>query len=142
MKKTITFSAVLFSTLVLLLSCTKNAKDSFSRSEPAMPDRIINAKVAPGQTYTLTVANSGDVSIRKQAAHYLVSETGMDEKSGSLIYKYSPATGFTGIDEVLLSHKMEFTTSGSSIGSSSCNSNGDNRSVQVSSIVIKLTVKD
>src|SRR5688500_8477119 len=101
MKKSIAYSAVLFSAIVLLLSCSKSSKDSFSRSTPTSPDRIINAKVAPGQTYTVSIANSGDVSIGRQATHYLVSETGIDEKNGSIIYKYLPASGFKGADEVL-----------------------------------------
>ena len=135
MKTIFTYSVVLFCTLSLLLSCSKNAKDSFSRSTPAMPDRIINAKVAPGQTYTLSIANSGDVSISKQAANYLVSETAIDEK-GSIIYRYIPASGFTGIDEVLLSHSPESSVS----NNNSCNYSGDNREIHSSSIAIKFTV--
>ena len=136
MKKTFTYSAVLFCTLALLLSCSKNAKDNFSRSTPVVPDRIVTAKIAPGQTYTLTIGNSGDVSINKQAAHFLISETGIDEKNGSIIYKYIPASGFTGIDEVLLSHKTESLIS----NSSNCNYGGDNRGIHSSSIAIKFTV--
>jgi hypothetical protein len=138
MKKTITYSGVLFCTLVLLLSCSKNAKDNLSQSTPAMPDRIINAKVAPGQTYSLSITNSGVVSIYKQAAHYLVSETGIDEKNGSIIYKYSPASGFTGTDEVLLSHSTEISTS----NNNGCNyGNGSDRmSIHTSSIAVKITV--
>ena len=135
MKTIITYSVVLFCTLSLLLSCSKNAKDSFSRSTPAMPDRIINAKVAPGQTYTLSIANSGDVSINKQAANYLVSETAIDEK-GSIIYRYIPASGFTGIDEVLLSHKSEYAEG----NINGCNNGSNNRSIQTASIAIKFTV--
>ena len=138
MKKTITYSTVLFCILILLLSCSKNSKDNLSQSTPAMPDRIINAKVAPGQTYSLSVANSGDVSIYKQAAHYLVSETGIDEKNGSIIYKYSPASGFTGTDEVLLLHSTEILTS----NNNGCNyGNGtDHISSQTTSIAVKITV--
>ncbi len=136
MKPIFTYSVVLFCTISLFLSCSKNAKDSFSRSTPAMPDQIINAKVAPGQTYSLSIANSGDVSISKQAAHYLLSETAIDEKNGSIVYKYIPASGFTGHDEVLLSHRTESSVS----NNNSCNYGGDNRGVHSSSIAIKFTV--
>ena len=138
MKKTFTYSTVLFCTVVLLLSCSKNAKDDFSQPTSAITDRIINAKVAPGQTYTLSIANSGEVSIYKQAAHYLVSETGIDE-NGSIIYKYSPASGFTGIDEVLLSHRTEI-----SINNNGCiyDSGADEMRSHATSIAVKITVAD
>jgi len=136
MKKTISYLTVLFCILVLLLSCSKNAKDNFSRSTPVLPDRIINAKVAPGQTYTLNVANTGEVSISRQATHYLVSETGIDEKNGFIIYKYIPASGFTGADEVLLSQRTEIFTS----SNNGCNYGGDIKSSHSSSIAIKFNV--
>ncbi|MGZ8559653.1 MAG: hypothetical protein ACXWWC_15025 [Chitinophagaceae bacterium] len=142
MKKIFTYSAVLFSALSLLLSCSKNAKDNLSPRTQAMPDRVINAKVAPGQTYTLSIANSGDVSIHKQAAHFLISETAIDEKNGSIIYRYIPASGFKGIDEVLLSHSAEYAVSSSSSSSNGCNNGSNNFSKQTSSIAIKFTVVD
>ena len=135
MKKTITYSVILLSSLVLLLSCSKNANDSFSRT-PGMPDRIIDAKIGPGQTYTLSIVNTDNVSISKQAAHFLISETAVDEINGSFIYKYIPASGFTGIDEVLLTQRTEISTS----SINSCNYGGDSRSIHTSSIAIKFTV--
>lgn len=107
MKKTIANSAVLFFSLVLLLSCSKNSKDSLSPTT-TNPDKVIHAKVAPGQTYRLDVASKGNLGIIRQAAHYSMSETGVAE-NGYLVYKYMPATGFTGTDEVLLSHGTEIT---------------------------------
>lgn len=138
MKKTIAYSAVLFCTLVLLLSCSKSSKDSFSRSTAATPDRIVNAKIAFGQSYTLSVATSGNVNINKQAAHYLVSETGIDE-NGSLVYKYVPASGFKGNDEVILLHTIETTE----YSNNSCNYGSSSRMNTISSsIVVKIVVGD
>jgi hypothetical protein len=137
MKKTIAYPAVLFCALVLLLSCSKNSKDGFSRSTSIGPAKTVNAKVAPGGTYTLSVATSGDISINKQAAHYLVSQTGTDE-NGALIYKYVPAAGFKGVDEVLLTHTIETLDYS---GSSGCYG-GSGMSRVSSSIVVKLTVED
>lgn len=137
MRKSITYSAVLFSGLVLLLSCSKSSKDNFSRSASAVPDRIINAKVAPGQTYTVSVANAGNISIGKQAAHYLVSETSINE-TGSIVYKYSPSPGFTGADEVLLMHRTEIPGSSNYNG---CNY-GPGVSSHTSLIAVKITVAD
>jgi len=138
MKKTIAYPAVLVCTLVLLISCSKNSKDSFSRSTSIGPTKTVNAKIAPGGTYTLSVANAGDVSINKQAAHYLVSQTGTDE-NGSLIYKYVPAAGFKGIDEVLLLHTIETLD----YSGSGCNYGGSPGMSRISSsIVVKLTIED
>ena len=136
-KKTIAYSAVLFSTLVLLLSCSKSSKDSFARSTTT-PDRIVNAKLAPGQTYTLSVATAGSVNINKQAAHYLVSETGMGE-NGSLIYRYIPASGFKGNDEVTLLHTIETMD----YNNSSCNYGNSSQINRISSsVVVKIVVED
>ncbi len=138
MKKTIAYPAVLLSALVLLLSCSKSSKDSFTRSTSIGSNKIVNAKIAPGATYTLSVGTSGDVSINKQAANYTVSEMTTGE-NGSLIYKYIPASGFKGLDEVLLLHTIE-TLDYSSGG---CNYDGSPSMSRVtSSIVVKLTVED
>lgn len=138
MKKTIAYSAVLFCTLVLLLSCSKSSKESFTRSTSTAPDRIVNAKVAPGQTYTLSVAAAGSVNINKQAAHYMVSETGISE-NGSLIYKYIPASGFKGNDEVILLHTIETMD----YANSSCNYGSSSQMNLISSsVVVKIVVED
>ncbi|MGK2861694.1 MAG: hypothetical protein ACSLE0_07150 [Chitinophagaceae bacterium] len=135
MKKTSALSAVFFGAFILLLSCSKNAKDSFSRPDSAVPDRIINASIVQGQSYILTISTSGEATISKQASHFLVSETGIDEKNGALIYKYIPAAGFIGTDEVSLSHRTEIYKSGNG-----CNYGGDSRSSYASSIAIKINV--
>lgn len=138
MKKTIAYPAVLLTALVLLLSCSKSSKDSFSRPASIGANKIVNAKIVPGGTYTLSVATSGNVSINKQAAHYLVSETTTGE-NGSLIYKYTPAAGFKGLDEVLLLHTIEALD----YSSSGCNYGGSPGMSRVtSSIVVKLTIAD
>lgn len=136
MKKTIAYSAVLFFSLVLLLSCSKNSKDSFSPTT-AKPDRIITAKVAPGQTYVLEVAIKGNLSITRQAAHYSVSETGIAE-NGHLVYKYMPAVGFNGADEVLLSHSTEAEDD----ISNGCTYGESRISISSSTIAFKITVAD
>ena len=67
MKKVFTYSAISFFSLVVLLSCSKNAKESLAEPASLNPDRVINAYVAPGETYVLNIANTGGVSIYKQA---------------------------------------------------------------------------
>lgn len=136
MKKTIAYSAVLFFSLVLLLSCSKNSKDSLSPTT-RNPDRVIHAKIAPGQTYLLDVANKGNLSIIRQAAHYSVSEAGVAE-NGYLVYKYMPATGFNGTDEVLLSHGTEITDD----NYNGCNYGGSQIKNTSSTIAVKIIVAD
>ncbi len=135
MKKTLSLTAVIFFAISLLVSCSKSTKDNFTPSTSRTADRVINATVAPGQTYILTISTSGEANISKQASHFLVSETGVDEKNGALIYKYLPATGFTGTDEVVLTHRTDIYKSGSD-----CNYGGDSRSSHASSISIKFNV--
>lgn len=136
MKKTIAYSAVLVFSLLLLLSCSKNSKDSLSPTT-AKPDRTITAKVAPGQTYVLDVAIKGNLGIISQAAHYRVSETGIDE-NGHLVYKYMPAVGFNGADEVLLSHSTEAEDD----ISNGCNYGESRINISSSTIAVKITVAD
>jgi hypothetical protein len=136
MKKTIAYSAVLFFSLLLLLSCSKNSKDSLSPTT-VKPDRLITAKVAQGQTYVLDVAIKGNLGIIRQAAHYSVSETGIAE-NGHLIYKYMPAAGFNGEDEVLLSHSTEAEDD----ISNGCNYGESRINISSSTIAFKITVAD
>ena len=136
MKKIIAFCAVAFSTLVILPSCSKSSSDSFDQNGRLSPDRILEAKVAPGQTQTLTIDNFGELSIARQASHFRISQTGI--KNSSLIYQYSPADGFSGSDEVLLALK---TPTGHDT-SSSCGSgdSGSKPGTLTSYIAVKITV--
>ena len=137
MKNIIAFGAVAFSTLVFL-ACTKSSSDSFDQNQPFHPDRILEARVAPGQTQTVTIDNSGELSIARQASHFKISQTGVDPRNSSLIYQYSPAEGFSGSDEVLLALKttMGMTSSGS------CNYGdaGSKASSRTSYIAVKITI--
>jgi hypothetical protein len=137
MKKAIACSAILFCTFVLFPSCTKSSKDDFSQPT-ANPDKVINAKVAPGETYILSVASTGNVSIYQQASHYQLSQTGFDEKMAAPVYKYIPASGFTGADKVILVHTIDASTPGSSNG---CNNGEDHESGKTTFIAVNITVQ-
>ena len=139
MKMLIAPAAVLILSLIVFQSCTKSSSHDFVQSTPARPDRIIDAKVSPGQMYTVSIDNMGDLSINKQASHFKISQTGTDPKTGSLIYSYSSADGFQGSDEVLLAHKTEYVySSNSSCGYGSNSAIGS----RTSYIAIKITVAD
>jgi hypothetical protein len=136
MKKAIACSAILFCTLVLSLSCTKNSRDDFSQPV-ANPDKIINAKVVQGETYTLNVASTGNVSIYQQASHYQLSQAGYDEKMAAPVYKYIPASGFTGLDKVLLVHSIDALVP----GSNGCNNGQDHKDTKSTLIAVNITVQ-
>lgn len=132
------YSAILFCTLVTVYSCTKNSKDNLSQPARANPDKIVNAIIAPGQTYVLNVASSGNVSIYQQASHYLLSQTSFDEKISAFVYQYVPASDFAGTDKVVLMHTAEATSPGSNNG---CNYGGDRMSSSAIMIAVNITVQ-
>jgi hypothetical protein len=139
MKTLIALPAVLILSSIVFQSCTKSSSDDLVQNIPAVPDRIIDVNAIPGQTYTVTIDNMGDLSINKQASHFKISQTGTDPKTGSLIYSYSSADGFKGTDEVLLAHKTEYVyDSNSSCGYDSNSAIGS----RTSYIAIKITVAD
>ncbi len=137
MKKIFTYSAISFFSLVVLLSCSKNVKESLAEPASLNPDKVINAKVAPGETYVLNIANTGGVNIYKQASYYSLSQTGTNE-NGILIYQYIPAKGFTGADKVLLLHSSETNVSANYNG---CNYNSNDMSSRTTLIAVNLTVQ-
>lgn len=140
MKRLISYGAVVFCTLVILISCTKSSSDNFSPNTSLRPDRIINAKILPGQLNTIFIDNTGELSIAKQASHFKISETGIDPKNSSLIYSYAPADGFSGNDEVLLAHKTESSSDITSSGSCNYNSSSNSMRSNITYIAIKISV--
>ena len=141
MKKLIAPSAVLILSLMVFQSCTKSSSKVFPppANANASPDRIVIAKVTPGQTYTVSIDDFGQLNISRQALNFKISQTGTDPKTGSLIYSYSPADGFKGTEEVLLVHKTEYIYN----SNSSCNY-GSNSAIgsRTRYIAIKMTVAD
>lgn len=138
MKRLIAYGAVVFSTLVLLPSCSKNSAADFKQNSSLSPDKVINTKISPGQTHVINIDNSGELSIVRQASHFKISQTGINRENSALIYTYSPSEGFKGSDEVVLAHKTATGYSGT------CNY-GDAEGMSSSRtllIAIKFTVAD
>jgi len=133
MKITVAFSATLLCFLLLVQSCSKKTQDSFASA--AQPDELITASVNSGETYTLMVASSGTLTVIRQALHFQLSATATDEK-GSVLYKYTPQTGFFGSDEVALMYSPAADPTEHEGGCQSHNSdtNASNR------ITVKFTV--
>ena len=108
--------------ILIFQSCSKNS----GANAPALPaSNAINVVVSQNHGYELNMPGSGTVSIFKQASHYQTSGTFTSAENTSVVYKYVPAAGFTGKDQVILSNTSLTTTYNS--GSHSCsNSNPDN----------------
>ncbi len=136
MKKILALSAVLFSILVLIQSCTKQSHGDFGIAQSVETPlvQIFNANVSSGNTYTFNLGTPENVSITRQASHYQLSEIGIDNKNGSLNYKYSPSANYSGTDEVSL------TSIGTpASGNSGCH-NGDQNNSSGTIITIKINV--
>jgi hypothetical protein len=122
--------------ICFVTSCTKQSSSDILYI-PA-PDEIINAKIAPGQPYSLNLSGMGNVSIIKQGTHFSVSEIVAANENGSPAYKYVPASGFNGTDEVML-YSSSITYSNSS--NSNCNNNNGNNTVtKTKNVIIKIDV--
>jgi hypothetical protein len=136
MKKALLPVAVFFCLLVSAPSCTKQSQDNFAPRPSST--KVVMATVAPGQLYTYNDGLSGTLSISRQALHYQLSETSIDDKNGTMLYKYIPVAGYKGSDEVTLMRTL--TTA--EVISNTCQSN-HSRTNSVSDIItIKINVSN
>jgi hypothetical protein len=119
--------------LLLMQSCSKKSQDSITST--AQPDELIMASVNSGETYTLMVASSGTLTVIRQAMHSQLSATATDEK-GSVLYKYTPQTGYFGSDEVAL---MYSPATGPTENNGGCQSHNTDMSTS-NRIIVKFTV--
>lgn len=133
MKNTVAFSATLLCFLLIVQSCSKKSQDSFRST--VQPDELITATVNSGETYTLIVGNSGTLNITRQALHFQVSTTSIDDK-GSVLYKYTPEAGYFGSDEVALMYSSTVTSTEQNGG---CPSHSTSTSTG-STIIVKFSV--
>jgi hypothetical protein len=99
--------------LVFYPSCKKESYDIMVISPPY---ETISVKIAPNQPYQMDLADAGTVSISRQAVHFLVSETIVNKETGTPVYKYVPATDFTGNDDIVLLSTKTFANYSTSTG--------------------------
>ncbi len=116
--------------------------ESCSKESPAaaispLHTNVINVTVAANATYLLQIDNTGSIS--KQASHFKVSQTEVDDKTNAVVYKYIPREGFTGGDEVILSTVKAYTIATRGCSSNHVNTN-DNTSYNVTFTTIKFNV--
>lgn len=119
---------------VVFESCSK---ESPSAAVSPLHTNVINVTVAPNATYLLQIDKTGSIS--KQASHFKVSQTEIDDKTNAVVYKYMPREGFSGNDEVILSTVKTYTIATSGCSSSRINTN-DNTSYNVTFTTIKFNV--
>lgn len=126
-----TLPMILLSILFVFQSCSKESQQEMVLTAPA--PQTINATVASNSTYELPLDKYGTVKIHKQASHFLYSHTGIDSKSGLMVYKYVPASDYVGDDAVVLSSTITSTSSGGG-----CN-NGDRNHFESGTIMSSST---
>ena len=124
----VSFSPLLFP------SCSKQTGNELI--VPVSPN-IIEARISPNQSFLLNL-NSVSGSIVKQALHFLVSKTELDEKSGSMVYEYVPATNYVGTDEIVISKSQVVNNRNTGCQ----NNHNDNSSARTSTTftTIKITI--
>lgn len=130
--------AVLFSfSLFVFVSCKK---DIGIDNSPSTPDETINVRIAANQSYSLDLGNTINVSITRQASHFLLSETLINNETGNRIYNYIPSDGFAGNDEVVLLAAPASTNSVSENNSGCPSRNESAPSTSIKYISLKITV--
>jgi len=122
MKKLFLFPAILLGILVVFQSCSK--RSATEAMAPVNPN-VVNATIALNGSYQLPIDNSVTISISKQAAHFQVSQTGTDSKTGAPVYKYVPAVDYVGGDEVILSNTKTSFVTGSGCSNNHTSSSGE-----------------
>ena len=139
MKQIISISLILFSVLLVNQSCSKESP--YRMATPVIPDQTINATVLTNNAYVLNVNSLESVSINKQAAHFTVSQTEVDAKNGTPVYKYIPEKNYTGNDEVVLrTSKTTYVSGGNSSGCNGGNNSHASTSTSYYNVIIKFTV--
>ena len=128
--------------MAILASATSCKKESFN-NRPAVitVNETVSAKIAANQTYQMDLTNEGKVAITRQASHFLVSQTVMDNLKGGPTYTYIPAKDFIGNDEVVILASKTIMNASYATGSG-CNS-GQNASTSFTSnkyITVKIAV--
>jgi hypothetical protein len=128
-------------TLLFVLILAACSKDEQMISAPPTSStnatKIVDADVNVDGEYILPL-NPGTVRIHKQASFFAVSMVGIDSKTGVNVYRYVPAKGFTGSDEVLISETKSYT----SVNPNGCNYDAEEvKAITTSYTKIRFTIK-
>jgi hypothetical protein len=134
MRKMISLFLLPAMVLIFAASCTKQDDGILS-----VPTETLTLKVLPNETGAINLPDAGTLNISRQASHFLISETFLNNEDNNPAYKYTPAKDFTGTDEVvLLSAKTIYGSNNG--GSCQGGNNGSTTSTLNKYISIKITV--
>ncbi len=135
MKKIFSYTSILLG-VVLLQSCSKQSSDEMLISPQSNNTANgIEATVKSNALYQLNLSDFNNVAILKQASHFQISQAGIDSKTGSMVYKYTPAQDYTGADEVMLTASKTVAVTGSGC------SNGNNHTSTTSTVTSNISIK-
>jgi hypothetical protein len=136
MRNLILLPVFLLTVCIIFSSCKKDHPYDRAGSEAS---ETMHVKIAPNQSYQLDFS-SANLTISRQANHFLLSETSLNIENGGLVYKYIPAKDFTGNDEVIFL-STQFQTNNITGSSSGCQSNSNvSSSSRVKYITLQITV--
>lgn len=113
-------SILAFCAIVIISSCSKkySSTSDLALTDPVNTTPIVmNETISAGKTFTFTLGN-GNASITKQALHFLLSEATAND-NGELVYRYTPASNFSGTDEVEIVYSASGATGSGCSGTSS-----------------------
>jgi hypothetical protein len=134
MRKIISLSFLPAMVLILAASCTKQSAD---HGILIVPPETLTLKVAPNEAGAINLPDAGTLNISRQASHFLVSETFLNNENNNPAYKYTPTKDFTGTDEVVL---LSTKTLYASNNGGSCQGGNNGSTTQNKYIIIKITV--
>ena len=104
---------IIYTLLAVLIFASCSKKDAVITGDPnpsiTSATEVVNATINSDFTYELPLP-SPDIQIHRQAAHFTLSEIGIDAKKGTSVYQYLPSKDFTGTDEVTLMEVKKSTS--------------------------------
>lgn len=96
------FLAILCTAAIWFTACTKNSQTASSASAPRQLYEQVNVSIPANSVYEYVLKDFTAATISSQAKHYIESFAGIQETTGQLRYKYVPAPGYKGVDDVVL----------------------------------------
>lgn len=105
MKKTIVILATASALFTTMVSCKK--KDMQAEKEAIT--QTVDVSLNTNESYLFTLPKNlrdDPYEITTQASHFSISELGVNA-SGERVYKYTPAQGYTGTDQIIVSNDQE-----------------------------------
>ena len=126
--------------LVLMVSFLSCKKESIDVLSPAGTGETISVQLTPSQSYVLNQPDASNLSISRQASHFSVSEAVANIETGGFSYRYVPAAGYTGVDEISLISSRVIINYSSSNESGCGSGSSDNKTSGTSFVTLKITI--